>query len=192
MAKRVLKYVSGTMHYDIRYKSNTIVRLEGYMNADWVGYKADRQSTSGFVFSHDNRAISWRSKKQPIFALSNIEAEYMDAIVATCEDVWLKRILKDLGVPIKDLILLYYDNMSSIYLARNLVFHARTKHIEVHYHFIRERVQARDICLLHINTNLQVADIFTKGLGVDKLGQFTLNLGLTISALPSLRRSTAQ
>ena len=68
-------------------------------------------------------------------------------MVAACEVVWLKRILKDLGVPIKDPTPLYYDNMSSIYLARNPVFHAWTKHIEVHYHFIQERVLASNVDL---------------------------------------------
>ena len=78
----------------------------------------------------------------------------MGPAVAACEAVWLKRVLKDLGVPIKDLIPLYFDNMSSIHLARNSVFHACTKYIEVHYHFIQERVQAGDVDLHHINTNL--------------------------------------
>ena len=70
----------------------------------------------------------------------SIEAEYRGATVAACKVVWLKRILKDLGVPIKDPIPLYCDNMSNIHLARNPVFHPRTKHIEVHYHFICEHV----------------------------------------------------
>ena len=91
--------------------------------------------------------------------------------MAASEVVWLKRILKDLGIPIEDLTLLYYENMSSIYLPRNPVFHARTKHIEVHYHFIRERVLASDVDLKHISTNLQKANIFTKALGADKLWQ---------------------
>ena len=89
-----------------------------------------------------------------------------------------------------DPIRILCDNMSSIYLARKPVFHARTKHIEVHYHFIRERVQTGEINLQHISMNLQVDDVFTKALGVDKLRQFTSGLGLTTSALPSLRRST--
>ena len=80
--------------------------------------------------------------------------------------------------------------MSSIYLARNPVFHAQTKHIEVHYHFIRERVQAGEIDLQHVSTNLQVVDILTKALGIDKLGKFALGLRLTPSVLPSLRGST--
>ena len=92
------------------------------------------------------------------------------------------RILKDLGVPIKDPTPLYYDNMSSIYLARNLVIHAHTKHIEVH----------GDVDLQHISTNLQTAHILTKALGADKLWQFMTDLGLTIPNLPSLRRSTEE
>ena len=102
------------------------------------------------------------------------------------------RILKDLGVPIKDLIPLYCDNMSSIYMAQNPVFHTHTKHIELMYHLIRERVQAGDINLQHINMNLQTVDIFTKALGADKLRQFMLDLRLTISDFPSLRGSTRE
>ena len=89
--------------------------------------------------------------------------------MAACEVVWLKRILKYVDIPIKDLIPLFCDNMSSIYLAQNPVFHARTKHIEVHYHFIRERNLVGDVDLHHISTNLQKTDIFTKALGSDKL-----------------------
>ena len=102
--------------------------------------------------------------------------------------------MKDLGVPIKDLILLYYDNMTSIHLAQKYttVFHTHTKHIELMYHLIRERVQAGDINLQHINMNLQTVDIFTKALGADKLRQFMLDLRLTISDFPSLRGSTRE
>ena len=186
----MLRYVNTTMDYGNMYKSNATIRLEGYTNADWAGYKADRRSTSGFVYSVGSAAISWSSKKQPTFALSSTEAEYKGATIATCEAVWLKRILKDLGIRLTDHIRLFYDNMSSIYLARNPAFHARTKHIEVHYHFICERVQAGEINLQHISMNLQVADIFTKALGVDKLMQFASELGLTTSTLLYLRGST--
>ena len=135
------------MDYGIMHKSNTTIRLEGYIDADWAGYKADRRSTCGFVFSLGSGAISWSSKKQLIVAMSSTEVEYRGAVVAACEAVWLKRILKDLGVPLTDPIRLLCDNMSSIYLARNPLFHAWTKHIEVHYHFICEHVQAGEINL---------------------------------------------
>mgnify|MGYP000373751572 CR=1 FL=1 len=110
----------------------------------------------------------------------------MGAIVATYE------VITDKGIPITDSILLYCNNMSNIHLVRNSVIHGRMKHIEVHYHFIRERVQAGDVDLLHINTNLSVADIFTKVLGVNMLKKFMTDLGLTIAALLSLRWSTTQ
>ena len=87
-------------------------------------------------------------------ALSSTKAEYRGATIAACEVVWLKRILKDLDVPIKDRILLYSDNMSSIHLTWNPVFHSWTKHSEVHYHFIRECVLAGDVDLQHICMNL--------------------------------------
>ena len=85
-------------------------------------------------------------------------------------DVWVKRILKALGVPIMEPILLYYDNMSNIHLDHNSVFHTRTTHIEVHYDFIRECILAGDINLQHkFSTHLQMADIFTNALGFNKL-----------------------
>ena len=137
------------MDYDIVYQSNATIRLKGYTDADCAGSKADRQSTSRFIFSLDSGAISWRSKNQSTVALSSMEAEYRAATVAAREAVCLNRILKDLGVPIADPIRIFCNNMSSIYLARNPVFHARTKHIEVHYHFVRERVQDGEIDLQH-------------------------------------------
>ena len=75
IALRVLRYVCGTMDFGIIYKLDTIIRLDGYMDANWDGYKADRQYTSGFVFSLGSGAISWSSKKQPTVVLSSTEAE---------------------------------------------------------------------------------------------------------------------
>ena len=108
-------------------------------------------------------------------------------VIAKSEVVWLKRIMKDLVVSIKDPILLYYDNHKNIHLARNTVFHAWIKHIEVHYHFIREHVLAGDVNMQHIGTSLQMVDIFTKALRADKLRQFMMDLGLLTPNLPSSR-----
>ena len=124
------------MDFNILYKSRTSIQLEGYTDVDRAGYKVDKRSTSGFVFTLGSGAIAWSNKMQPIVALLSIEAEYKGATIFACDAVWLKRIMKDLGIPIKGLIRLYYDNISSIHLVRNPVFHAQTKHIKVHYHFI--------------------------------------------------------
>ena len=123
------------------------------------------RSTSGFVFSLGSGAISWSIKKQSTVALSRIEAKYKGTVVLACEAVWLKRIFNDLGVPISDPIFLYCDNISIIHLARNPVFHTRTKHIEVHYHFARKRILTSEVKLNYVPNDQQVANIFTKPLG---------------------------
>ncbi|MCO5606589.1 hypothetical protein L7F22_060777 [Adiantum nelumboides] len=121
------------------------------------------------MFSFGSVAITWSSKKQLTVVLSSTEAEYRGATVAACEVAWLKILLRDLEIQVQDLIILYCDNTSSIQLARNLVFHARTKHIEVHYHFIRERILDGNIELDYVGIEDQAADLFTKALGAEKL-----------------------
>jgi hypothetical protein len=90
-----------------------------------------------FYFGSD--AISWNSKKQPTIALLSIEAEYRGAVIVACEVVWLQKLLLDLGQLVDAHVVIYCDNISSILLANNPVYHVRTKHIEVHYHFIRKK-----------------------------------------------------
>jgi len=123
-------------------------------------------------FFFGSGAVSWSSKKQPTFALSSTKAEYKGAAIAACEVVWLQKLLSDLGQSVDAPVVIYCDNTSSILLANNPVYHVRTKHIEVHYHFIREKVLAKEIDLIYVSTEDQVADIFTKALGTDKLRKF--------------------
>ena len=108
--------------------------------------------------------IKWSTKKQPTIALFCTKAEYKGATMVACEVAWLEMLLCDLGVQVQRPIVIYCDNLSSIQLARNLVFHACTKHIEVHYHFIRDRVLDGDVDLTYVRTDEQVANIFTKAL----------------------------
>ena len=187
--RRTLRYVSATLDYALLYESGTELQLYGYTDADWAGSVCDRRSTSGFMFSLRSAAITWSSKKQPTVALSSsTEAEYRGAAVAACEVAWLQMLLGDLGIQVQVPVVIHCDNLSSIQLARNPVFHARTKHIEVHYHFVRERVLAGDIDLTYVGTDEQVADIFTKALGAEKLRRFRAMLGVQEMAL-SLRGS---
>jgi hypothetical protein len=130
------------------------------------------------MFSFGSGAVSWSSKKQPTVALSSMEAKYRGAAIAACEVVWLQKLLSDLGQSVAAPVVIYYDNISSILLTNNPVYHARTKHIEVHYHFIREKVLAKEIDFIHVNTKDQVANIFTKALGIDKLKKFRKMLGV--------------
>jgi hypothetical protein len=130
------------------------------------------------MFSFGSGVVNWSSKKQPIVALSKTEAEYRGATIAACEVVWLQKLLSDLGQLVDAPIIIYCDNISSILLANNPVYHAKTKHIEVHHHFIREKIIAKEIDLIHVSTKDQVADIFTKALGTDKLKKFRKMLGV--------------
>ena len=105
-------------------------------------------STSGNCFFFGNSCISWLSKKQPIVATSSCEAEYRAVFTATMECIWLRRLLMDLCKEIDVGTHVLTDSQSALAIARNLVFHARTKHIEVHYHYVRERLHAGDIDLV--------------------------------------------
>jgi len=124
------------------------------------------------MFFFRSGAVSWSSKKQPTFALSSTEVEYRGAAIAACEVVWLQKLFSDLGQSVDALVVIYCDNISNILLANNPVYHARTKHIEVHYHFIKKKISTKEIDLIHVSTKDQVADIFTKALGIDKLRKF--------------------
>ncbi len=130
------------------------------------------------MFSFGSAIVTWSSKKQPTIALSSIEVEYRGVAMVACEVAWLRKLLGDLGLHVDRQVVIYCDNLSSIQLARNPVFHARTKHIEVHHHFIREKVLASEIDLIYVSTEDQVADIFTKVLGAEKQRRFRSMLGV--------------
>ncbi|XP_028765324.1 uncharacterized protein LOC114723298 [Neltuma alba] len=163
-AKRILRYIKGSLEYGLLYKKNTKFVLEGFTDADWAGDTNDRHSTSGYCFNVGSAAVSWCSKKQDIVALSSTEAEYVAATMAAQECVWLKRLIKDILHEDEYTVEIKCDNESAIKLALNPVFHARTKHIEVRHHFIREKVLNEEIELTGVRTGAQVADIFTKAL----------------------------
>jgi hypothetical protein len=96
------------------------------------------------MFSFGSGVVSWSSKKQPTFSLSSMEAEYRGVAIIACEVVWLHKLLSDLGQSMDAPVVIYCDNISSILLANNPAYHARTKHIEVYYHFIRESCNKRN------------------------------------------------
>jgi len=123
-------------------------------------------------------AISWCSKRQPTVSLSTTEAKYRAAAVAAQESIWLMRLMKDLHQLVGYAVSLYCDNQSAISLAENPIFLARTKHVEIQYHFIREKVLQGEIYLEHINTDKQIADLFTKGLSVNKFESLCQQLGM--------------
>ncbi|XP_062103182.1 uncharacterized mitochondrial protein AtMg00810-like [Humulus lupulus] len=176
--RRMLRYVKDTINYGLLYKKDDEVKIVGYCDANYAGDHDTRRSTTVYVFKLGSGAISWCSKRQPTVSLSTTEAEYRAAAMTAQESMWLMQLMKDLHQSTDNAILLYCDNQSAIRLAENPVFHARTKHVEVHYHFLREKVLQEEIEMQQINTDDQVANIFTKGLSTIKFSKFRTQLNL--------------
>ena len=165
MEKRILRYVAGTLNFGLWYTKSDSNQLSGYTNSDFASSLDDRKSTSGHVFQLGTNLISWASKKKPIVSISSAEAEYVAATSASCQAVWLRRILKDISHTENDPTPIFYDNTSAIALSKNHVFHKKSKHIDTRFHFIRELVNNGDIALQFCGSRDQLVDIFTKPLG---------------------------
>jgi hypothetical protein len=178
MARHILRYVHATCSFGIQYRRGGNFDLRGYTDADWAGDILDRKSTSGYFFQLGEGPISWCSKKQPTVALSSTEAEYRVLTEGAKEATWLRLLLNNLGMFPDSTVMIMCDNMSCMKIARNPVFHARTKHVEVHYHYIREKLLSGEIDLQYLSTKDQVADILTKSLGKIKFWQFRKLLGV--------------
>ena len=136
--------------------------MHGFTDADWVGSPTYKKSTSGGIFSIGSTIVSWYTKKQRSVALSSAEAEYMATSQAACEAIWMRKILVGLFVSHLDPIVIHCDNQSCIKISINLVFHDRSKHIDIWYHHISYCVQRRIMLLQYIPTEDQDADILTK------------------------------
>ncbi|CAH9132625.1 unnamed protein product [Cuscuta epithymum] len=177
-AKRILKYISGTLEYGIQYSSVREFKLRGYTDSDWAGCVDDRKSTSGSVFDLGSGAITWSSKKQETVALSTSEAEYVAAGAAAKQALWLKKLLSDLCCKQEESPEIWCDSKSAIAMARNPAFHSRTKHIDVQHHFIRQLVTEEKIKLQFCGTDWQNADLFTKALNQAKHYYFMERIGM--------------
>ena len=177
--KRILRYVQGTLNHSISFRPGPL-SLTAFIDLDWADDPMDRRSTVGLIVFLGNNPITWQSKKQTIVTRLSTKAEYRAMANCTTDLTWVRLVLKDLGIYFHSPPTIWYDNLSALALASNPVFHARTKHVEVDYHFIREKVTNRDIQLHHISTNDQLADLLTKGLSSPR---FTL---LWSKLMPSL------
>ena len=136
-AKRIMKYLKGTINIGLWYPADVSLNLVGYSNSDFAGCKIDRKSTSGTCHLLRSSLVSWHNKKQACVALSTAEAEYIVAGSCYAQNLWLKQQLSDFGLNLSKSPILC-DNTSAINVTKNLVQHSRTKHIEIRHHFIRD------------------------------------------------------
>jgi hypothetical protein len=163
VVKRILRYLVATPCFGIWYPKGSTFDLIGYSDSDYAGCKVDRKSTSGACQFLGRSLVSWSSKKQTSIALSTAKAEYVAAGQCCAQLLWMRQTLRDFGYNLSKVPLLC-DNESAIRMADNPVEHSRTKHIDIRHHFLRDHQQKGDIEVYHINTENQLADIFTKPL----------------------------
>lgn len=177
--KRVLRYVQGTKHLGLQLLKHQKMKMTAYSDADWAGCPSTRRSTSGYCIYLGDNLITWSAKRQPTVSRSSAEAEYKGVANCVAEACWLRNLLLEMDFHIPQATIVYCDNISAVYLSSNPVQHQRTKHIEIDIHFVREKVQMGQVRVLHIPSELQYADIFTKGLPSSLFNSFRTSLGVT-------------
>ena len=167
--KWLLRYIATTTNVGLRYlKTGTQLEVEGYVDSDYAGDRDTRKSTTAYFFLLCGNCISWKSQLQPVVTLSTAEAEYIAATEAVKEGIWLKGMLRELKL-YEGSVSIYSDSQSALHLCKNPVFHDRTKHVDIKYHFIRERISDGEVVMNKVSTDDNPADVGTK---VVTLGKF--------------------
>jgi hypothetical protein len=175
--KRIMRYLKETIDFGIKCDPKSI-ELVGYSDADWAGDLDSRRSTTGYLFKLGNVPICWKSKRQPTVALSTAEAEYMALSMAVQTVIWIRKLLKDFCIASKEPTVIYEDNQGCIAMAKNPVNHERTKHIDIRYNFVREKVEDKTIVVKYLETTDMLADILTKGLTRDQHRKLCDEIGI--------------
>lgn len=171
--------MKGTVNYGLVYEQGVgNYLLSGYSDSDMAGCVEDRKSTSGMVFYLNDSLITWVSQKQKCVALSSCEAEFMAANAAACQGVWLNKLLIQIVGKKLEPVIIYIDNKSAIDLTKNPVFHGRSKHIDIRFHFIRGCVERGEIQVKFVNTGEQRADVLTKAMSAAKFERMRDLLGI--------------
>ncbi|KAL8110513.1 hypothetical protein AgCh_026291 [Apium graveolens] len=182
-----LRYIAHTVSQGILLKASSSLALQAFSDSDWASCPDSRKSVTGFVLMLRNSPINWKSKKQSTISRSSSEAEYRALASASAEITWMVRLLEELDVSNLTPVTLHCDNQSALHIARNPVFHERTKHIEIDCHFTRDKVLDGLIQLAYLPTTAQLVDWFTKVIPSPQFNLLLSKLGLSDSTNPNLR-----
>jgi len=178
--KRILRYLKSTISHTFCIHKNSSKQLTAYSDSDWASCPDDRRSTSGYCVLLGKNILSWSSKKQPTVSRSSTESEYKAIANAAAELTWIQTLLHELGVTSPTQPVLYCDNIGATYLVSNPIYHARTKHIEIDYHFVRDMVAKKTLQVCFISGKDQLADILTKSLAAARFNMLRSNLNVQL------------
>ncbi|GJY85516.1 hypothetical protein Tco_0499542 [Tanacetum coccineum] len=185
--KRIFRYLKGTINMGLWYSKDTDMSLTAYADVDHAGCQDTRRSTSGSAQFLGDKLVSWLSKKQKCTAISSTEAEYIALFGCCAQILWMRSQLTNYGFQFNT-IPLYCDNKSVIALCYNNVQHSRAKHIDVCYHFIKEKVENEVVKLYFVYTEYQLADIFTKPLPRERFNFLIKKFGMRSMSPEMLKR----
>lgn len=168
----IFKYLKDSPGNGLFFSSSSSLILKGFSDSDWGTCPDTRRSTTWFCFFLGNSLINCKSKKQTIVYRSSSKTEYRALSQVRCEGKWIIYLLQDFHIKHYSPILIYRDNKQVLHIATNPVFHERTKHIEIDYHIVREKVHEGILHLVPIASKDQVVDILTKSLHIGPLSNF--------------------
>ena len=177
-AKRILRYIKGTCSFGVKFVKCQDFKLHGFSDSDWGGSINDMRSTSGFCFNLGSAIFSWSSKKQDIVAQSTAEAEFIAAIAAVNQALWLQKLLRDLQMEEEEATEISVDNQAAIAISHNPVFHGKTKHFNIKLYFLREVQKNGEVKLIYCKSENQLADLFTKPLPVSRFEFLRQRIGV--------------
>ncbi len=179
--RRIMKYLANTSDIGLSLvpTHTGTIDAEIYSEADWAGDRTNRRSTSGCIMTINGAAIQWNSKQQVVVALSTMEAEYIASSAGVQECMWISQLLKELQLTTCDTTKLWCDNQSAIRTMDNDLSKSRSKHIDIRYHFIREKVRDKLVEVKYCETGKMKADILTKPLSVAIHSRLKEMIGIT-------------
>jgi hypothetical protein len=176
--KCILRYLHETLDMGLCFTKSGSLLLSAFSDADWAGISDDRRNTGGYAIFFGGNLVSWSSHKQSTVSRSSTETEYKVVANATAKLIWIKVLLRELGILLPRLPSLWCENIGGTYLCANPIFHRHMKHVEVDYHFVHEMVSHRQLEVRPISSKDQLADVMTKPLPLLPFSRFQSNLNI--------------
>ena len=179
--------MKGTCRLGLNINARTGFLLYGFSDSDWAGCRDTRRSTGGLCTFLGSNIISWSAKRHPTVSRSSTEAEYRTLSLTATVLKWIDSLLGEMGISLPDTPELFCDNLSAVYLTANPALHNRSKHFDIGFHYVRERVALGALVVSQRPAVLQLADIFTKSLPQQPFFALRDKLGISKPPAPSLR-----